>query len=93
MLERTLALLPAELADILRVARAKAPWPKPDDHKGDAATDMFALALRPADARAILRAMETAAAEGRTSRAVVAAWRETQGYICRRAMIDSGASA
>ena len=81
MLERTSALLPAALADTLRTARAKTPFPKPEDHKGDAATDMFALALRPADTRAILAAVETAAAEGRTTHAVVAAWREANDHI------------
>lgn len=81
MLERTSALLPTELADILRAARATTAWPKPADHKGNAATDMFTLALRPADARAILAAVETAAAHGRATRAIVAAWREAQGYI------------
>ena len=81
MLERTSPLLPSALANALRAARAKTPFPKPEDHKGDAATDMFALALRPADARAILAAVETAAAEGRATRAVVAAWRETSDHI------------
>lgn len=81
MLERTSTLLPSALANALRTARAKTPFPKPEDHKGDAATDMFALALGSADARAILTAVETAAGEGRTTRAVVAAWREVSDHI------------
>ena len=83
LLDRTSALLPAELADILRAAQAETPWPKPADHKGDAATDMFTLALRPADVYAILAAVETAATKGRATRGMVAAWREARDYNLR----------
>ena len=44
---------------------------------------MFTLALRPADVCAILAAVETAAAKGRATRGMVAAWREARDYSLR----------
>ena len=84
MLDRTSALLPPRLAKALGAARAATPFPKPRDHKGDAATDMFEMTLSASDAGAILAAVEEAAARGQATRGLLAAWREAECYIAER---------
>ena len=84
MLDRTSALLPPPLAKALRAARAATPFPKPSDHKGDAATDMFEMTLSAGAAGGILAAVEEATARGRATRGLLAAWREAECYIAER---------
>ena len=81
MLDRTSALLPRRLAAALRAARAGTPHPKPADHKGDANTDMFEVALSAGDAGAVLAAVEAAAACGQASAGLLAAWREAHDHF------------
>ena len=87
MLDRTAALLPPQLAAALRAARAATPLPKPRDHKGDAGTDMFEMALSASDAGTILAAVEEATARGQASRGLLAAWREAECYIAERCQV------
>ena len=81
MLARTEALLPPALAAGLRALQAQTPYPKPSDHKGDAATDMLPVSLRAGDADAILAAVEAAAATGGATRGLVAAWGEVKDHF------------
>ncbi|MDZ7670188.1 MAG: hypothetical protein U5Q16_12470 [Gammaproteobacteria bacterium] len=72
------------------------PVPKPDDHEGDAATDMFQMDLSLPEVRALRRQIEAAAAEGRTSSGTrgrglggfVEAWLEYERYLEQRADND-----
>lgn len=81
MLDRTSALVPPRLAVALHAARADEPHPKPADHKGDASTDMFEVALSADDAGAVLAAMEAAAVRGQASAGLLAAWREAREHF------------
>ena len=83
MLDRTSALLPRRLAMALGTARAATPYPKPADHKGGDATDMFEVALSANDAGATLAAVEAAAARGQASAGLLAAWREAHDHFAR----------
>ena len=80
MLERTADLVDAPVAEHLRAATSGKPLPKPADHKGGPATDMFELELDDAIADAIVAAVERAHAAGQPNlRGFVAAWREYRG--------------
>ena len=81
MLVRTEALLSAALADVLRRARAGVPLSKPADHKGGSETDMFEVLATPAQAKAIVQAVEAAAATGCAGHGVVAAWRDLLRHV------------
>lgn len=82
MLGETALLLPADLRAPLEEAMAGQPLPKPQDHKGGAATDMFAVRFDQADA--VLAAVRAAVADGATTSqgrplgGFVAAWREVR---------------
>lgn len=86
MLERSAALLEAHaepgLAASVRAALDAAPLPKPADHRGPAATDMFVLRLDTAAAQRIRAIVAGAAAagertaEGRGLGGFVEAWDE-----------------
>lgn len=91
MLERTVELLeraePARrhgLVDAVRVVLAGEPLPRPVDHSGPPATDMFAARLNDRVVHATLAEVEDAAAKGwlagllggRSPVGFVAAWRE-----------------
>jgi hypothetical protein len=72
LLEQTIELARAldehRLAQVLAHALTSEPIPKPPDHRGGGATDMFEVALDAADAEALQSAVRTAAARGiRTS--------------------------
>lgn len=81
MLDRTSTLLRPPLAAALKAAQAGTPHPKPADHKGDANTDMFEVALSANDAGDILAAVEAAAARGQASAGLLAAWREAHDHF------------
>jgi hypothetical protein len=72
MLEQTAQLLHAAgatraAARLDTVLESERPLPKPSDHRGGAATDMFVLALDGADLDAVLAALDAAiAADVRT---------------------------
>jgi hypothetical protein len=67
MLEQTQELLEPDLA--MRIARVLTdpPLPKPSDHRGGAATDMFLLALTREDVARICRSVAAAAEAGVTT--------------------------
>jgi hypothetical protein len=69
MLEQSIELLADEAPLAARVAAVlrNAPLEKPADHRGGAMTDMFAVALSVAEARAIDAAVTRAVAQGRTT--------------------------
>lgn len=82
MLEETATLLSGEIRSALLAVLDDTPFPKPPDHKGGEATDMFAVDL-PADVvRSIVEAVVDAAKRGlRTPRSpkiggFATAWRE-----------------
>ena len=84
MLEETSALLAGDLRTaLLRIADGT-PLPKPPDHKGAEATDMFEVALPTAVVRMIVDTVDEAAERGlRTPRSAkiggfATAWRELQ---------------
>ena len=82
MLERTAELVDPAVAEHLLAATSDKPLPKPDGHKGGAATDMFELELDDAIADTVVAAVERAHAGGQSKlRGFVAAWRE---YRARR---------
>lgn len=94
LLEQTLELVEGDdLAARLRVDMAQVPIDKPADHRGDAATDMFAMTLTLADVAALRERLERAAAAGETTSATggrglggfVEAWREYEQFLERRA--------
>ena len=82
LLERTARLVGDPLAQPLREVAAGAPLPKPPDHKGGAATDMFEARLDPATAAAILSRVCASAGLAPTDapmgplKGVVIAWQE-----------------
>lgn len=82
LLERTARLVGDPLARPLREVAAGTPLPKPRDHKGGAATDMFETRLDRATAAAILGGVYTAAglapndAPAGPLKGVVIAWQE-----------------
>ena len=82
LLERTAGLVGEPLAQPLREVAAGAPLPKPPDHKGGAATDMFEARLDPTTAAAILSRVRTHAglapsdAPAGPLKGVVIAWQE-----------------
>lgn len=82
LLERTARLVGEPLARPLREVAAGAPLPKPPDHKGGAATDMFEARLDPTTAAAILSRVYTGAglapsdAPSGPLRGLVIAWQE-----------------
>ena len=82
MLGETAALLPEHLRGPLEAAMAGEPLPKPADHKGGAATDMFHVRFE--HAGEVLAAVCAAAADGaktslgRPLGGFVAAWREVR---------------
>lgn len=84
MLEETAALLDGGSRAALLEIAAGTPLPKPTDHKGGEATDMFEVAL-PADVvRSVVEIVDDAAERGlRTPRSTkiggfATAWRELQ---------------
>ena len=94
LLEQTLELVDRDdLAERLRADMARPPVEKPEDHRGDAATDMFAMTLSHAQVAALRERMERAAAAGETTSATrgrglggfVEAWREHEQFLERRA--------
>ncbi|MDE0658316.1 MAG: hypothetical protein F4029_20395 [Gammaproteobacteria bacterium] len=84
MLEETATLLPGETRTALMTILSSAPFPKPDDHKGGEATDMFNVDLPPDVLRSIVEVVLDAAERGlRTPRSskiagFATAWRELQ---------------
>lgn len=74
----------ARAGSTLRTALAGAPLPRPPDHRGPTALDMFRLELPAEAARALLDQLESLAATGqlagalagRSATAFLAAWRE-----------------
>lgn len=85
MLTETASLLEPPLRQRL-LETLTAPLPKPPDHRGGTATDMFEVTLGAADARSVRRAVECAAAAGITTPRTAArglggfveAWRELE---------------
>lgn len=73
LLEQTRELLAGEgeagLAGTLDKVMSGDPLPKPRDHKGGPATDMFVMTLADAEIRLVLRAVSSAAGERRTTAA------------------------
>jgi len=93
LLEQTLELVADDgLAAHLRADMARAPIDKPADHRGDAATDMFAMTLGHDEVAALRRRVEQAAAAGETTSATrgrglggfIEAWREYEQFLERR---------
>lgn len=94
-IERTVELLetpgvePHPLATVLRGLLASAPLPRPADHSGPPATDMFLAALDAPGVAAARAAVEQAAGDGRLAAVLggrstvgfVAAWREYAGVF------------
>ena len=84
MLEETATLLPGETRTALLAVVRGTPFPKPPDHKGGEATDMFAVDLPPDVVRSIVEVVHDAARRGlRTPRSTkighfATAWRELQ---------------
>ena len=88
MLEQTCELLEAEHADLSdalkMVLRNAEPLPKPADHRGDAATEMFRIALGASAGHRICTCvtaaaaaqLETSGTRGRGLGGFVEAWRE-----------------
>ena len=82
LLERTARLVGDPWAQPLRDVAAGTPLPKPCDHKGGAATDMFEARLGPATAAAILSRVYIAAglapndAPAGPLKGIVIAWQE-----------------
>ncbi len=92
LLEQTLELLDdQDLALSLRSAMDAPPLPKPADHRGGSATDMFRLRLTLEQANAVRLRLEQASAVGETTRATrerglggfVEAWREYEQHLKR----------
>ncbi len=69
MLEQTVELLDGALHNALQEALTGAPLPKPDDHKGGAATDMFQLTLTREQVLAIHAQISVAVVAGETTSA------------------------
>lgn len=71
LLEQTCELLDGDDAELGEALRAELggghPLPKPDDHRGGPATDMFQLALEPERARRIRDRVAAATAAGRVT--------------------------
>lgn len=84
MLEETASLLPAESQAALLTVLGGSPFPKPPDHKGGEATDMFEVALPTDVVHVIVDTVDEAAERGlRTPRSTkiggfATAWRELQ---------------
>ena len=84
MLEETATLLPGGTRTALLTILGGTPFPKPPDHKGGEATDMFAVDLPPDIVRSIVEVVLDAAERGlRTPRSTkiggfATAWRELQ---------------
>jgi hypothetical protein len=87
-------------AAILRAVLATQPLPRPADHVGPAATDMFVTCLDSASVHGILAIVDRAMAsgrlveilEGRSPVGFVAAWREYAGSVERADPAESGAA-
>ncbi len=92
MLQQTLELLndgglQARLERIL----AQRPLPKPDDHRGGAATDMFRVDLSLEEVRAVRRQVEAARVRGESTSATrgrglggfIEAWQEYEAFLER----------
>lgn len=99
MLERTVELLerdtPARcdgLADAMRAVLGSEPLPRPVDHLGPPATDMFAAGLDASVVHATLAVVDAAAAQGwlagvlglRSAFGFVTAWREYARHVSGR---------
>ena len=94
LLEQTFELLsdPA-LRSRLGATLRQPPLPKPADHRGGTATDMFRLALTAEEVCAVCREVEAAVAGGLTTRATrarglggfVEAWQEYARYVLAQA--------
>lgn len=67
MLEQTAELVEVTLRNALENVLEGAPIPKPDDHKGDAATDMFQLDLAPEQVLAVYERVAAAVSRGKTT--------------------------
>jgi len=92
LLEQTLELLDHDdLASRLRADMARAPIDKPADHRGGAATDMFAMTLSYDEVAALRELVERAAGAGATTSATrgrglggfIEAWREYEQFLER----------
>lgn len=87
MLEETAALLAGDSRTALLAIAAGTPLPKPTDHKGGEATDMFEVALPEDVVRVIVDTVDDAAERGlRTPRSTriggfATAWRELQAAL------------
>ena len=91
MLEQSIELLRDEpqRADALTRVLQGVPLDKPSDHRGDASTDMFVVALESSAARGIHRVVVAAVSAGLTTSGTkprglggfAEAWREYVGYI------------
>ncbi len=89
MLEQTAELLQGGLRTELETALGDGPLPKPADHKGGAATDMFQLRLELHQVAAVHRRVAAAAAAGHTTSGTrrrglggfEEAWREYVDYL------------
>lgn len=90
MLEQTAELLESELAELIERAVAGAALPKPADHRGDAATDMFVLRFPREDVVRICARVVAAAEAGETTTATagrgLGGFREAWGEYLR--MLD-----
>ena len=67
MLEQSCELLPPELCARLSESMSGEALGKPPDHQGGSATDMFVLALSPAEVETILAVIRSAEAKGATT--------------------------
>ena len=67
MLEQTIELLEGDGRQLLLAALAGEPLPKPQDHRGGAATDMLRLELDQANVRLIHEQVARAVLTGRTT--------------------------
>jgi hypothetical protein len=87
-------------AAILRAVLATQPLPRPADHVGPAATDMFVTCLDVAFVHGILGIVDRATVsgrlvevlEGRSPVGFVAAWREYAGFVERARRVDPAES-
>lgn len=89
MLEQTAELLEGALRVEVEAALTGLPLPKPDDHKGGAATDMFQLELKPQQVlavharvvRAVTTGEVTSGTRNRGLGGFEEAWREYVDYL------------
>ncbi len=92
MLQQTLELLnDGALQARLERVLAEQPLPKPEDHRGGAATDMFRVDLSFEEVQAVRRQVEAARSRGATTSATrgrglggfIEAWQEYEAFLAR----------